>query len=198
MEPTSVATTDGPDDIAPVTDPTGATGSEPTADGASTLMTFSPTGDAAAGGAGGGPVGNPARVTLAEVRDATLSIDECVSAVMLPEVGGIALFVGVVRDNDHGRPVTDLAYEAHPRAEVELARVAADVAARAGAHAVAVTHRTGHLHVGDVAVVVAVGAAHRGEAFAACRRLIDDIKSQVPIWKHQIFADGAVEWVGAC
>ncbi|MCM3884659.1 molybdenum cofactor biosynthesis protein MoaE [Frankia sp. R82] len=127
-----------------------------------------------------------------------MSIDECVSAVLLPEVGGIALFVGVVRDNDHGRRVTDLAYEAHPRAVTELERVTTAVAAQAGARAIAVTHRTGHLRVGDVAVVVAVGAAHRGEAFAACRRLIDDIKSQVPIWKQQIFADGAVEWVGAC
>ncbi|MCL9758400.1 molybdenum cofactor biosynthesis protein MoaE [Frankia sp. AiPa1] len=135
---------------------------------------------------------------IADVRDAALSIDECVSAVLLPEVGGIALFVGVVRNHDHGRPVSDLAYEAHPRAAAEIERVATAVAVDEGARAIAVTHRTGHLRVGELAVVVAVGAAHRAEAFAACRRLIDDIKSGVPIWKHQIFADGAVEWVGAC
>jgi molybdopterin synthase catalytic subunit len=120
------------------------------------------------------------------------------AAVLLPDVGGIALFVGAVRDHDHGRHVTDLAYEAHPRAAVEIGRIAAEVAREGAVRAIAVTHRAGHLRVGELAVVVAVGAAHRAEAFAACRRLIDDIKAQVPIWKHQIFADGAAEWVGAC
>jgi molybdopterin synthase catalytic subunit len=117
---------------------------------------------------------------------------------MLPDVGGIALFVGAVRNHDDGRQVTDLAYEAHPRSAAEIERVAAEVAAVEPVRAIAVTHRIGHLRVGDLAVVVAVGAVHRAEAFAACRRLIDDIKAQVPIWKHQIFEDGAAEWVGAC
>ncbi|KEZ36322.1 molybdopterin synthase [Frankia sp. CcI156] len=139
-----------------------------------------------------------ARVTLAEIRDGVLSVDECMAAVRSPGVGGIALFVGTVRGHDQGRGVTDLTYQAHPRAGTEIARVAGDVAATAPVLAVAVVHRTGHLAVGDTAVIVAVGAAHRAEAFAACRRLIDDIKEQVPIWKHQIFADGAAEWVGAC
>jgi molybdopterin synthase catalytic subunit len=144
------------------------------------------------------PAGTPGRVVLAEVRDSPLSVDECMAAVLLPDVGGIALFVGAVRDHDHGRHVTDLAYEAHPRAAVEIGRIAAEVAREGAVRAIAVTHRAGHLRVGELAVVVAVGAAHRAEAFAACRRLIDDIKAQVPIWKHQIFADGAAEWVGAC
>ncbi len=142
--------------------------------------------------------GAPARVVLADIRDTPLSVDECMAAVLLPDVGGIALFVGTVRDHDSGRGVTDLAYEAHPRAAAEIERVAAEVAAGAPVRAIAVAHRTGHLRVGETAVVVAVGAAHRAEAFAACRRLIDDIKAQVPIWKHQVFEDGAAEWVGAC
>jgi molybdopterin synthase catalytic subunit len=144
------------------------------------------------------PVPAPARVTLAELRDTPLSVDECMAAVRLPDVGGIALFVGTVRDHDRDRGVTDLTYSAHPRAAAEIARVAGEVAAAHPVRAVAVVHRQGHLAVGDTAVVVAVGAVHRAEAFAACRRLIDDIKEQVPIWKHQIFADGETEWVGAC
>ena len=64
--------------------------------------------------------------------------------------------------------------------------------------ALAAVHRVGDLELGDIAVIVAVACPHRGEAFAASRRLIDDLKSQVPIWKHQLFADGSTEWVGAC
>ncbi|MCL9793704.1 molybdenum cofactor biosynthesis protein MoaE [Frankia sp. AgKG'84/4] len=143
-------------------------------------------------------MGAPARVIFAQVRDSPLSVDECLAAVLLPDVGGIALFVGSVRNHDDDRPVTDLAYEAHPRSVAEIERVAAEVAAAEPVRAIAVTHRVGHLQVGELAVVVAVGAAHRAEAFAACRRLIDDIKAQVPIWKHQIFEDGSTEWVGAC
>ena len=64
--------------------------------------------------------------------------------------------------------------------------------------ALAAVHRVGDLELGDTAVIVAVASPHRQEAFLAARRLIDDLKSQVPIWKHQVFADGSTEWVGAC
>ncbi len=102
------------------------------------------------------------------------------------------------RDHDHDRPVVELDYSAHPSGQAELARVAGEVAALDGVRTVAVVHRTGSLRVGDLAVVTAVGAAHRAEAFTACRRLIDDVKARVPIWKHQLFADGSAEWVGSC
>jgi molybdopterin synthase catalytic subunit len=137
-------------------------------------------------------------VILAEIRHAPLSVDECLAAAQAPGVGGVALFVGTVRDHDHAKPVIKLDYTAHPSARIDLARVASDVAAMDGVQTVSVVHRTGLLQVGDLAVVTAVGAAHRAEAFAACRRLIDDVKAQVPIWKHQLFADGSTEWVGAC
>jgi molybdopterin synthase catalytic subunit len=137
-------------------------------------------------------------VVLAAVRDEPLSVDECVAAVALPGVGGTALFVGTVRDNDHGRGVVELEYSAHPSARAEIERVAGEIAGLDGVRAVAAVHRVGPLAVGDLAVVVAVGAAHRAEAFAACRRLIDDVKDQVPIWKRQVFDDGSTEWVGAC
>jgi molybdopterin synthase catalytic subunit len=120
------------------------------------------------------------------------------TAVADQGAGGTTVFVGTVRDRDHGKPVGALAYSAHPSAERELRRVAEKVAADFPVTALAAVHRVGELRLGEIAVIVAVAAAHRDEAFAASRRLIDDLKREVPIWKHQVFADGTVEWVGAC
>ncbi|ADP78851.1 molybdenum cofactor biosynthesis protein MoaE [Pseudofrankia inefficax] len=165
-------------------------------------------------------------LVVAALRDAPLSVDECLAAVALPEAGGTALFIGTVRDHDGGKSVVELEYSAHPSAEQTMAAVAREVAdglvpetaawagspaqphRHEGAHAhgaaplgllaVAVHHRTGLLTIGDIAVVAAASAAHRAEAFVACRQLIDQIKTRVPIWKRQMFADGTSEWVGAC
>lgn len=136
-------------------------------------------------------------VTLLDLRESALSVDECLDAVRAPAAGGIALFVGVVREEDGGRGVRGLEYSAHPLAEGELRRVTDAVATEMPITAVAVLHRVGPLQIGDLAVVIAVSSPHRGEAFAACRRLIDDLKEQVPIWKHQLFVDGDAEWVGS-
>ncbi|MEY9213690.1 molybdenum cofactor biosynthesis protein MoaE [Thermobifida halotolerans] len=140
-------------------------------------------------------------IALAEIRDTPLSIDEVVSAVGDDRAGGTAFFVGTVRDHDHGRVVTALSYSAHPTAEQRMREVMEKVVADAegrDVHRVAALHRVGDLRVGDIAVVVAAAAAHREEAFAACRRLIDDIKAEVPIWKNQTFTGGDSEWVGSC
>lgn len=137
-------------------------------------------------------------IRLLGIRDTPLSVDEVLGAVGDHGAGGTTLFVGTVRDHDHGKPVTQLSYSAHPSAEAELRRVAEKVAADFPVIALAAVHRVGDLNLGDAAVIVAVAAAHRGEAFEASRRLIDDLKSEVPIWKHQAFADGSTEWVGAC
>ncbi|MFB9889076.1 molybdenum cofactor biosynthesis protein MoaE [Planobispora takensis] len=137
-------------------------------------------------------------IRLLGIRDETLSVDEVLAAVGDHAAGGTALFIGTVRDQDHGKPVTQLSYSAHPSAGDELRRVADKVAADFQATALAAVHRVGDLRLGDIAVIVAVACPHRAEAFAACRRLIDDLKSEVPIWKNQIFADGSTEWVGAC
>jgi molybdopterin synthase catalytic subunit len=134
-------------------------------------------------------------IRLAELRDTPLSADEVLGAVSDPVAGGIALFVGTVRDNDGGRDVVRLEYSAHPSAAAELRRVAEKVAASFGATAVAAVHRVGELAVGDLAVVVAVSCPHRGEAFDACRALIDELKRSVPIWKRQQYAGGGSEWV---
>jgi molybdopterin synthase catalytic subunit len=136
-------------------------------------------------------------VTLLDLRESALSIDECMDAVRSPTAGGIAVFVGLVRDEDGGRGVRGLEYSAHPLAESELRRVTDAVIADVPVTAVAVLHRVGPLQIGDLAVVVAVSSPHRAEAFVACRRLIDDLKEQVPIWKHQLFVDGDAEWVGS-
>ncbi|MEW1658462.1 MULTISPECIES: molybdenum cofactor biosynthesis protein MoaE [unclassified Streptomyces] len=138
-----------------------------------------------------------APIRLLEIRDTPLSLDEVFTAVGDEAAGGTALFVGTVRSHDGGADVDGLGYSAHPTAEAELRRVAEKVVADYPVRALAAVHRVGDLAIGDVAVVVAVACPHRGEAFAACRKLIDDLKHEVPIWKHQTFSDGTEEWVGA-
>ena len=139
----------------------------------------------------------PDPIRLVEIRDTPLSVDEIYRAVGDDAAGGIALFVGTVRDHDGGQDVAALG-SCHPSAQDELRRVAEKVVAGFPVRALAAVHRVGELKVGDLAVVVAVSCAHRGEAFDACRKLIDDLKHEVPIWKHQRFSDGTEEWVGAC
>ncbi|HET8614765.1 MAG TPA: molybdenum cofactor biosynthesis protein MoaE [Actinomycetales bacterium] len=136
------------------------------------------------------------QVRLVAVRDEPLSVDETLAAVQDPAAGGTCLFVGAVRDVDHDRSVQALSYSAHPTVVDRLRDVAQEVAQRHEVTALAAVHRVGDLTVGDLAVVVAVSAPHRGEAFEACRDLIDTLKSTVPIWKHQSFGDGGQEWVG--
>lgn len=137
-------------------------------------------------------------VRLVDVRDTALSLDEVFEAVRDPAAGGVALFVGTVRDHDDGRDVAALQYSAHPSAGQQLREVAERVAHEEDVVAVAAVHRVGDLAIGDLAVVVAVSAAHRAEAFAAGRRLIDELKAEVPVWKHQTFGAGDATWVGAC
>lgn len=135
-------------------------------------------------------------VRLVDIREDALSVDEVHAAVADPRAGGLALFVGAVRDADHERAVNALAYSAHPTAAQRLREVCEQVVAGHDVVAVAAVHRVGDLAIGDLAVVVGVSAVHRGEAFDAARDLIDTLKSTVPIWKHQEFGDGSQEWVG--
>ncbi|WP_433545786.1 molybdenum cofactor biosynthesis protein MoaE [Streptomyces sp. CA-294286] len=139
----------------------------------------------------------PDPIRLLAIRDTALSLDEVFRAVGEDAAGGTALFVGTVRNHDGGADVDALGYSCHPTADAELRRVAERVVAKFPVRALAAVHRVGDLAVGDLAVVVAVSCPHRGEAFDACRMLIDDLKHEVPIWKHQKFSDGAEEWVGA-
>lgn len=136
-------------------------------------------------------------VRLVDVRDTALSVDEVLAAVSDPAAGGIALFVGTVRDDDGGRAVETLEYEAHPDVVAVMRELATSIALRPEVVAVAAVHRVGLLEIGDLAVVVAVSCAHRHDAFSAGQQLIDDVKAKAPIWKRQVFLDGEVEWVGA-
>jgi len=138
----------------------------------------------------------PPVVRLVDIRDTALSVDEVVAAVSDAAAGGVTLFAGAVRDHDENKSVTGLEYSAHPTALDQLADVAEEVGREYDVLAVAAVHRVGELAIGDLAVVVATAAAHRSEAFEASRALIDRLKQRVPIWKHQLFADGSDEWVG--
>jgi molybdopterin synthase catalytic subunit len=135
-------------------------------------------------------------IRLVELRETPLDASEVVDALGDATSGGLTLFVGRVRDHDGGRAVDGLDYSAHPTALERMREVCERVAAEYDVHGVAAVHRTGPLAIGDIAVIVATSSAHRDEAFRASRALIDTLKAEVPIWKHQRFADGTDEWVG--
>jgi len=132
---------------------------------------------------------------LCQVTGSPLSVDEHVAAVTADRSGASVVFSGVVRDHDHGRPVVELEYVGHPSAGEVLRACRDEIAADPLVHAVAVSHRIGTLGIGDAALVAAVSAAHRAEAFAACERLVEIVKQRLPIWKRQVFPDGTDEWV---
>jgi molybdopterin synthase catalytic subunit len=136
-------------------------------------------------------------VRLVDLRETPLDVAEVVAALDDDASGGLTLFVGRVRDHDGGKGVTGLDYSAHPTALAKLTEVCERVAAEHRVHGVAAVHRVGTLGIGDIAVVVATTSSHRGEAFAASRALIDTLKAEAPIWKHQRFGDGTEEWVGS-
>jgi molybdopterin synthase catalytic subunit len=135
-------------------------------------------------------------VRLVDLREAPLDVTEVLDALDDDASGGLTLFVGRVRDHDHGKGVLGLDYSAHPTALDKLREVCESVASEYAVQGLAAVHRVGSLDIGDIAVVVATTSAHRGDAFAASRALIDTLKAEVPIWKHQRFGDGTEEWVG--
>lgn len=135
-------------------------------------------------------------MSLFEIRQTPLSVDECVAAVTRAGAGGIDVFIGTVRDRNDGKDVTVLEYEAYgSMAEKEMRRIAGEIEQEIPEVRLAVLHRVGRLEVGDAAVVCAASAPHRDEAFRACRLLIDRIKHRVPIWKREHGPDGPY-WVG--
>lgn len=137
------------------------------------------------------------RITTGLTTD-PLDAASAVADVAHREAGGIGLFLGVVRDHHEGAAVEGLAYEAwEERAAAELRRLAEEVAeAFPGVRAVHARHRLGALDIGEPSVVVAVSAPHRDEALDATRALIDRLKDEVPIWKHESLRDGSTRWPG--
>ncbi|WP_026549886.1 molybdenum cofactor biosynthesis protein MoaE [Arthrobacter sp. Br18] len=136
-------------------------------------------------------------VVHAAVSAGRLATDDALAAVDSAACGAVVGFSGVVRNHDGGKDVASLSYSAHPSAERTIREVAEEIAARYDGVRIWVAHRVGPLEIGDSALVAAVAAGHRGEAFAACSALVDAVKDRVPIWKEQFFSDGTVEWVGA-
>jgi molybdopterin synthase catalytic subunit len=113
-----------------------------------------------------------------------------------PSDGGVCVFLGVVRDENEGRPTVSIEYQAYgPMAEAEMARIARQLEAEWPDTRVTMIHRAGSLEIGEVSVAVVATAPHRAEAFAACRAAIDRIKTTVPIWKKEFHPDGSSEWV---
>jgi molybdopterin synthase catalytic subunit/molybdopterin converting factor small subunit len=143
---------------------------------------------------GGSP---PSSADIYRVVDTPLSPDAIAAEVDEPGAGGIVIFSGVVRNQTDGRPVKFLEYEAHAvMAEAKLREIGHAIRARwAGVRRVAILHRVGRLEIGESSVLIAVSAAHRGDAFEACRYAIDTLKRTVPVWKKEHFEDGEV-WVG--
>lgn len=143
------------------------------------------------------PVSGGSAGDLYRVVEVPLSPDAIAAAVEDPAAGGVAIFAGVVRNETGGRPVKFLEYEAHaPMAEAKMREIGESVRARwPGVKRVAVLHRTGRLEIGETSVLIAVSAAHRQDAFAACRYAIDTLKRTVPVWKKEHFEDGET-WVG--
>ena len=126
-----------------------------------------------------------------------LDVAGLVRTIRRPDCGGLVVFEGTARDQSEGRPVLRLEYEAYERVALpQLRALAEDVAARFALGGVVAVHRVGSVDVCQPAVVVAAAAAHRGEAFAAARELIDRTKSEVAIWKKEVFAQGHASWVG--
>jgi molybdopterin synthase catalytic subunit len=131
-----------------------------------------------------------------DLRESALSLDEAIANVKHDGAGGIATFVGVVRAQSEGRAVSRLDYSAYDSmAKKEMIKIATEIEAEIAGVSLSVVHRLGTLTVGDIAVICAASAPHRGEAFQACRLLIDRIKSRVPIFKREWSPDGAA-WVG--
>ena len=135
------------------------------------------------------------QVRRADVSDASIAVEDVRALAADESAGAVVTFSGDVRDHDHGRSVARLEYEGHPTAAAVIADVAREVASRHDVIAIAVSHRVGPLQIGDSALVAAVSAAHRGEAFRACADLVDEVKHRLPVWKHQVFTDGSDEWV---
>lgn len=137
----------------------------------------------------------PDVVRFVDVSSEPLDQHAIEATVAHPGAGAVVVFCGVVRSDDHGRGVVELEYQAHPSAREVLAEVAATVAAEPDVLALAVAHRVGVLAIGDVALVAAIATGHRREAFDACSRLVEEVKSRLPVWKRQVFTDGSDEWV---
>ena len=132
---------------------------------------------------------------LIRVTDEVLRPDDAVAAVQTRASGAVTVFLGVVRDNNLGRNVGHLEYDAYPAmAERVMREIAEEAKARFGLEDCAVLHRTGRLEIGETSPLVAVASGHRAESFDAGHWLVDEIKKRVPVWKKEVWEDGEA-WI---
>jgi len=136
-----------------------------------------------------------AQVMMAIVTSEVISITNLSALVQDQSCGAVVTFQGEVRNHDGGKEVSRLTYEIHPTASEQIEKITTSVLEGFDVVKVAIAHRYGQLEIGETAFAVAVSAHHRGEAFSATSALVDEIKARLPIWKHQVFADGTQEWV---
>lgn len=131
-----------------------------------------------------------------EITAEKIDVDSVIEAVRRDEDGGVVTFVGVVRNNNRGKQVLYLEYEAYPKMALEkMKEIGQEISNRWGLDHIAIVHRVGRIEVGEASVVIAVSAPHRAEAFEACRFAIDQLKETVPVWKKEVYAGGE-EWLG--
>ena len=126
-----------------------------------------------------------------------ISVSSLTQSLKTHQAGAVASFSGDVRDNDADKSVTSLTYEIHPSAQSVINEITHRIAAKHDVLGVAVAHRYGEIPIGETAFAVVVSAVHRGPAFAACEEIVSAVKSELPIWKYQVFADGTNEWVNS-
>ena len=132
-----------------------------------------------------------------KISDTTLSIDEAYQIVLDPSCGGNCLFIGTVRNQNKGKVVTHLDFESYePMALKEMDKIAQLCQQKFEIHNIAIHHRSGHVGLTDIAVIIAIASPHRKDAFEACKFAIDSLKESVPIWKKEHLEDGSY-WVGA-
>jgi molybdopterin synthase catalytic subunit len=130
------------------------------------------------------------------VTDKPIHLQELVDFVTDPEAGAVATFIGTTRNHNEGRRVIALDYEAYPEmAEKQLARLGQEASEKWQICRMAIVHRLGPVQIAEPSVVIAVSAAHREAAFAACRFAIEEIKKTVPIWKKEVYEGGEI-WIG--
>lgn len=131
------------------------------------------------------------------VTEEIISAEALAAQVKSAEAGAVVTFSGDVRNHDKGKGVTSLNYEVHPSAQAVIEKITQEVAAKHEIVNVSVAHRFGPIPIGQSAFVVAVAAAHRAPALAACEELVERVKAELPIWKYQEFIDGTTEWVNS-
>ncbi len=133
---------------------------------------------------------------MIEITHEAIEMQLVINKVKKSAYGAVATFIGTVRDNSEGKQVLYLEYETYPdMAKKKLTEIAIEIQARWDSIDVAIVHRVGRLEIGETAVVIAIGSAHRLEAFQACQYAIDRIKEIVPIWKKEFYEDSSA-WIG--